>query len=443
MGGYTNGKGGGRPGIGVPPAQPFVAQPMIEEDDDDDIKVVANYNPRIASSGTAGPMVMIDPLSGKTIPVASMEEHMRVQLLDPKWIEQQRRFVDKQKDTGFAEGGSIADSLRTFARKRGDIFGQAAGGVAENSAMAIAREAKMEQAKVEATPQWDGYYGSIGMVKDMTRAAPNFPVHQPSSLPVSGPSIPSDKPYNQMQQQSSSSHNHSQVPPAYIPLPTSSYSTMRSAPPPTPAPISTPASIPPIMASRPTPGYSAPTPAYSASMPSSAPLVPSSQQPSRSLGTFSSGSSMVFSAGGGAPPPPPSSAPSTGGAPIQWGSLAVGDTSGSQPPHPKKQKTDSSQSIEAFCARHSEAYTITVTVPKDESSAFNLQGQSIPLSLMATATIKEVKELLSAHLASLPAGKYQLKAATGFLKDTQSLAACNLGPNSLLEISMKTRGGKK
>lgn len=34
------------------------------------------------------------------IPVDKMSEHMRVQLLDPKWREEQKRFLDKQKETG-------------------------------------------------------------------------------------------------------------------------------------------------------------------------------------------------------------------------------------------------------------------------------------------------------------------------------------------------------
>jgi hypothetical protein len=45
---------------------------------------------------------------------------MRVQLLDPKWREQKKRFEDKHKSTGLAAGAAIADSLKEFARRRGD-----------------------------------------------------------------------------------------------------------------------------------------------------------------------------------------------------------------------------------------------------------------------------------------------------------------------------------
>ena len=91
-------------------------------EDMDDIKVVSDYAPRVAGAKSKT-MTMIDPISGKTVPVADMGEHMRVQLMDPKWRIEQQRFLDKQKETGFAEGSSIADSLKNFARQRGDIFG--------------------------------------------------------------------------------------------------------------------------------------------------------------------------------------------------------------------------------------------------------------------------------------------------------------------------------
>ena len=96
-----------------------------EGDGDGDIKVVTDYTPRVAGGGgPSGPMTMIDPLSGRVIPVEEMSEHMRVQLMDPRWRIEQRRFQEKQKETGFAEGSSIADSLMQFAKKRGDIFGK-------------------------------------------------------------------------------------------------------------------------------------------------------------------------------------------------------------------------------------------------------------------------------------------------------------------------------
>lgn len=133
-----------------------------EEEDMSDLRVVSDYQHHSAlgsragsasrAGESAGPgLMMVDPISGKAIPVDQLTEHMRVQLLDPRWREQQQRFLDKQKETGYAEGGSIADSLKMFARKRGDIFGQAASGAGPNTAAAIAEQEALEQRKAEVT----------------------------------------------------------------------------------------------------------------------------------------------------------------------------------------------------------------------------------------------------------------------------------------------------
>lgn len=64
---------------------------------------------------------------------------------------------------GFAAGVSIADSLKSFAKKRGDIFGQATAG--ENSAAAIAEQEQLEQQRYEDSVQWDGHTGSVNTVQ--------------------------------------------------------------------------------------------------------------------------------------------------------------------------------------------------------------------------------------------------------------------------------------
>lgn len=425
------------PPPGMEPAALAPAPIIVEEEEE--MRVVSDYNPRIAAA-PRGSAMMVDPLSGKTIAAEDMEEHMRVQLLDPKWVEEQKRFVEKQKETGMAEGGSIADSLRMFAKKRGDIFGQAAGGTSDSSAMVIAKETEMEAAKVEATPQWDGYYGSIGTVKDMKRAAPSFPTPVPSSLPVSGPTITSHQQYQQRQQQQQMQQQQFQPPPAYFPppvplpsapppmqgLPAPAPTVAPFRPPPAPAPVpviaATLAPVPtPAPAPAPTP---VPTPAFIPTMPP--PAMNFTVPPPNGPAASSSGTPAwgTLSAGGGGPPPP-------GG-----------------PPEAKKQKitdtvTAQLMSGEAFAAQHPGSYSITVSIPNDASSSFNLQGQSITLSVNVGMCIKDIKEQLSEHLAGLTASKQQLKNASGFLKDGSSLAFCNIGPLAALELSIKTRGGKK
>eukprot|EP00605_Chrysophyceae_sp_TOSAG23-4_P001171 GSChrysophyteH1.ASY1.ANO1.1279.1 assembled CDS len=96
-----------------------------DEDVEGDLTVVDDYQPKLAPADR-GPMEVFDPVSGRAIDVVNVDEHMRVQLIDPRWRTEQQKFLDKQKETGIAEGDSIAANLSRFAQKRSDIFGSGA-----------------------------------------------------------------------------------------------------------------------------------------------------------------------------------------------------------------------------------------------------------------------------------------------------------------------------
>ncbi|GMI05238.1 hypothetical protein TrRE_jg10060 [Triparma retinervis] len=92
---------------------------------DADIKVVADYKPRV-DTGTAGGAksgTMVDPITGERVKVDEMSEHMRIQLMDPKWREQNARFQSKLGSTNVASGESIVANLKAFSEERRDIFG--------------------------------------------------------------------------------------------------------------------------------------------------------------------------------------------------------------------------------------------------------------------------------------------------------------------------------
>jgi hypothetical protein len=91
--------------------------------------------------------------------------------------------------------------------------------------------------------------------------------------------------------------------------------------------------------------------------------------------------------------------------------------------------------------------TVEISVPNDSSaSQFHFNGQTISIQLPnVLSTPKEIKEILSnSHLNQIGVGKLQLKHGIhGFLKDTNSLASLNLGNGTQLELSLKSRGGKR
>jgi splicing factor 3A subunit 1 len=88
-----------------------------DDDNDNGIEVRTDYQPNI--SGRILPSLnVIDPKSGLAVPVRNIEEHMRVELMDPKWKEEQIRAAEKRKNTNVADGSSISQNLAVFATKK-------------------------------------------------------------------------------------------------------------------------------------------------------------------------------------------------------------------------------------------------------------------------------------------------------------------------------------
>lgn len=381
----------------------------ITDDSDLVLNVVSDaaYVPRTAqtmssSSQSQGPM-MVDPISGKAIPASQMEEHMRVQLLDPKWRIEQKRFQEKQRDTGFAEGVSIAESLKLFARRRSDIFGRDDG--ADNTGD-MDEDNEIGGSKQE-TIQWDGHKSSVSATLQMKSesAARHSQFQYPSaSAPLSAP-LPA-----------TTSSSSSSIGPtlmtahlvhqsgAFIPpltfasnlLPslsmTMSMPTVLPVPPPPPAPLPLPLPMP------------------------LAPSLPLALPPP----TESS-------------PLPPAPAPLPPSEPIQ----------------PTKQ--NNLIPAEEFSQLHPGHVTIIILIPFDpaqkESTGWDFNGQQLSLTLasVSEATVKDIKDLICTQLGGMPASKQQLKSTLSgvFLKDSNTLAMGNIGSGAVLELSARSRGGGK
>ncbi len=106
-----------------------------------------------------------------------------------------------------------------------------------------------------------------------------------------------------------------------------------------------------------------------------------------------------------------------------------------------------------FAAQFSGPISLIVKVPADASAAgvsWGLNGQTLRLDISVTATVKELKEALAALLKGggaaepMPVNEQQLKVASaGFLKDANSLASYNVGNNCTVELSSRSRGGKR
>lgn len=184
--------------VSVPVASTSI-RPALGHGDDEDVAsmhIISDYVPRVATQQNK-PLTMVDPISGKLLGVNEVGQHMKVQLLDPRGRVEQQRFQDRQKDTGFAEGVSIADNLRNFAQKRGDIFSTNA----ETSA-APSHETKVEFVRSSyfaacgvltfaQTVQWDGHQSTVAAFQAMQQSLagqlppPQAPVQ--TTMPLTGP----------------------------------------------------------------------------------------------------------------------------------------------------------------------------------------------------------------------------------------------------------------
>merc|ERR1711862_452448 len=63
--------------------------------------------------------------TGEKVPASKVQEHMRIGLLDPRWVEERDKQITARatEEQVFAPGQSIENSLKHLAERRTDIFG--------------------------------------------------------------------------------------------------------------------------------------------------------------------------------------------------------------------------------------------------------------------------------------------------------------------------------
>lgn len=111
-----------------PPQPPKEAPPQLPPlpPNPEQVVVRKDYNPKGGKPAKpSSEQFLISPITGEKIPADKMQEHMRIGLLDPRWVEQRDRAIQEkmQQDEVFAPGSAIESSLKQFAERRTDIFG--------------------------------------------------------------------------------------------------------------------------------------------------------------------------------------------------------------------------------------------------------------------------------------------------------------------------------
>jgi len=110
-------------------------------------------------------------ICGQQIPVDEVDEHMRIELLDPKWKEQRDNLeARKAQASELQRGANVVTSLQNLARTRVDIFGTETDEERRKREEAMEKEKRKEREKVV----WDGHTASKANTLDKFSTNVNF-----------------------------------------------------------------------------------------------------------------------------------------------------------------------------------------------------------------------------------------------------------------------------
>lgn len=364
-------------------------------------------------------------ICGQQIPVDELDEHMRIELLDPKWKSQRDALeARKVQASELLRGADVVSSLRDLARTRVDIFGAEADEERRKKEEEEERERRKEREKVV----WDGHTATKVSTMDKYSLNVNFDeqiaaIHRakglgPQDANAIGPGIgPAAAP-----------------PPPMTTLP--------------PAPASLPA--PPIQA----PG-SVSHPAYSAATVSSGPQpasVYSNQPPPVMLPPLHyQGPDAVQPFGFQPPPSGMHPARVTGMTGPQVGMVRSADEMEGleEQPQIKRQKIAKLPGGALYpeadwISMHPYTISLSIQLPNEPSkSEWKLDGKMVTISdLPLTLLVSTLRErFIQATGSTLPASKMRISYMGKMLTNSSTIASYNLEDEDIVVLSVSA--GKK
>lgn len=97
------------------------------------------------------------PYCGQSIPESELSEHIRIELLDPRWKDQKRDLEQRrQQQQQLQIGADISKSLKDLAANRTDLFGDETDEAAKARREAEAEQKRKDREKIV----WDGHTNS-------------------------------------------------------------------------------------------------------------------------------------------------------------------------------------------------------------------------------------------------------------------------------------------
>ncbi|KAJ3258490.1 splicing factor 3a, subunit 1 [Boothiomyces macroporosus] len=159
------------------PSQPTVSAPER-----------TTYVPKVGRHAAAQEAYQICPRCKQNVKVTDMAEHVRLELLDPKWKDEKAAFDEKTRDSGnIVSGDIVAQNLKNMASMRTDIFGGSAGEIDVGQKVAFEKEKGKEAAKAKVI--WDGRQGSVAAATAKAQML-SGETKKPPPPPMAGPIIP-------------------------------------------------------------------------------------------------------------------------------------------------------------------------------------------------------------------------------------------------------------
>ncbi|KIK03844.1 hypothetical protein K443DRAFT_94470 [Laccaria amethystina LaAM-08-1] len=134
------------------------------------MKIRTDYVPKLGAKNAKGAMTTCT-ICGQQIAVDELQEHMRIELLDPKWKEQRDALeARKAQASELQRGANVVSSLKNLARTRVDIFGTETDEERRKREEEEERERRKEREKVV----WDGHTASKANTLDKFSTNVNF-----------------------------------------------------------------------------------------------------------------------------------------------------------------------------------------------------------------------------------------------------------------------------
>lgn len=165
------------------------------------VKIRHDYVRGARPAPSTAPATTVCPVCGDTVAVNDMSEHVRIELLNPKFREQRAQMEQRrQEQASLAAGADPSHFLRQFAGARTDIFGVRA----DEEAQARREASERRLAREKEKNVWDGHLNSSKTAQDARARSGDIdqqlaqmrarPAPAATTATPIGPQVPSKRP---------------------------------------------------------------------------------------------------------------------------------------------------------------------------------------------------------------------------------------------------------